>query len=97
MKPCKPLRKADAVRVAKKLGVRYSPGLLKGMKIEREHRDVFGCDPVMSARIALAHLRERKDYYDRLEKYVEPRKGRGLGAAWWVLPLAIAIPFVPPL
>ncbi len=86
MKPCKPIRKADAVRVAKKLGVSYSPGLLKGMKIEREHRDVFGCDPVMAARIAIAHLRERRDYYDRIEKYVERRKG-----------LALTTPFVPPL
>jgi hypothetical protein len=95
MKPCKPIRKADAVRVARKLGVKYSPGLLKGMKIEREHRDVFGCDPVMAARIAIAHLRERRDYYDRIEKYVERRKG--LGSVWWVLPLALTIPFVPPL
>ena len=96
MKSCKPLRKADAVRAAKKLGVRYSPGLLKGMKVEREHRDIYGCDPVMAARVALAHLRERRDYYDRLEKYVEPRRG-GLGGGWGVLALLIAIPFVPPL
>ncbi len=95
MKPCKPIRKADAVRVARKLGVRYSPGLLKGMKIEREHRDVFGCDPVMAARIAIAHLREREDYYERIEKYVEPRGG--LGGSWGVLALALAIPFIPPL
>ena len=96
---CKPIRKADAVRAAKKLGVPYSPSLLKGMKVESEHRDIYGCDPVMAARVALAHLRERRDYYDRLEKYVEPKKRRGLGAAGgaWLLPLLIAIPFVPPL
>ena len=42
--------------------------LLEGMQVEREHADVTRCSPVLSARIAAAHLRERTDYYKRLKK-----------------------------
>jgi hypothetical protein len=42
-----------------------------GMFVEEEHKDVTGGDPVLTAKIVLAHLRERKDYYSRLDKYVE--------------------------
>ena len=44
-----------------------------GMNVESEHGkrfpdlDVTGDDPVITAKIALAHLREFPDYYDRLE------------------------------
>lgn len=44
-----------------------------GMNVELEHGtrfpdlDVTGDDPVMTAKIALAHLREFPDYYERLE------------------------------
>lgn len=44
-----------------------------GMNVELEHGtrypdlDVTGDDPVVSAKIALAHLREFPDYYQRLE------------------------------
>ena len=44
-----------------------------GMNVETEHGtrfpdlDVTGDDPVITAKIALAHLREFPDYYDRLE------------------------------
>jgi len=44
-----------------------------GMNVELEHGkrypdlDVTGDDPVMTAKIALAHLREFPDYYQRLE------------------------------
>jgi hypothetical protein len=50
-----------------------SEELRKGMNVELEHGtrfpdlDVTGDDPVMTAKIALAHLRELPDYYDRLE------------------------------
>jgi Protein of unknown function (DUF5661) len=46
--------------------------LRRGMEVELEHglRDpstnVTDDDPVMTAKIALAHLRELPDYYDRL-------------------------------
>lgn len=56
--------------------------LHEGMKVEFEHgsaspnTDVTHDDPMSTMKIALAHLRERPDYYVRLEKYVEkmPRK-----------------------
>ncbi len=44
-----------------------------GMNVEAEHGtrfpdlDVTGDDPVITAKIALAHLREFPDYYERLE------------------------------
>ena len=44
-----------------------------GMNVELEHGtrypdlDVTGDDPVITAKIALAHLREFPDYYQRLE------------------------------
>lgn len=47
--------------------------VVTGMNVEAEHGtrfpdlDVTGDDPVITAKIALAHLREFPDYYDRLE------------------------------
>jgi hypothetical protein len=44
-----------------------------GMNVELEHGtrfpdlDVSGDDPVVTVKIALAHLREFPDYYERLE------------------------------
>lgn len=44
-----------------------------GMNVELEHGtrfpdlDVSGDDPVITVKIALAHLREFPDYYERLE------------------------------
>lgn len=46
----------------------------KGMGVELEHgkrykiTNITGDDPVLTAKIALAHLNEIPDYYDRLEK-----------------------------
>ena len=42
--------------------------LVKGMEVETEHKDVTGGDPTKTAMIALAHLKERPDYYEKLEK-----------------------------
>ena len=42
--------------------------LLKGLTVELEHIDVTNGDLLLTAKIALAHLRELPDYYDRLEK-----------------------------
>lgn len=45
-----------------------------GMEVELEHgrhdpaTDVTGDDPVVTAKIALAHLNEFPDYYTRLER-----------------------------
>ncbi len=55
-------------------GERYGLEQLRdGMNVELEHGtrfpdlDVTGDDPVVTAKIALAHLREFPDYYERLE------------------------------
>ena len=43
-----------------------------GMNVEREHADIGSChSPTKAAKIALAHLKERADYYKRLARYVE--------------------------
>jgi hypothetical protein len=58
----------------------------KGMEVELEHGtrfpdlDVTGDDPVITAKIALAHLREFPDYYERLESME-----READAAWAVM------------
>jgi len=42
--------------------------LLEGMNIELEHQDITNGDPIISAKIALAHLKENSDYYKKLKK-----------------------------
>jgi hypothetical protein len=44
-----------------------SAQLLEGINVELEHCDVTGGDLVMTAKIALAHLREDPDYYKKLK------------------------------
>jgi Protein of unknown function (DUF5661) len=45
-----------------------------GMDVELEHgshdpqTDVTGDDPIMTGKIALAHMKEFPDYYERLER-----------------------------
>lgn len=47
-----------------------------GMNVEREHADIGSChSPTKALRIAMAHLRERPDYYERLRRYVEGLSG----------------------
>ena len=54
-----------------------------GMDVELEHgshdpqTDVTGSDPVVTGKIALAHLKEFPDYYTRLEEMEEEAR-----AAW---------------
>ncbi len=68
---------AHARAAARALGVRLTRlgvtgrQLAEGMNVEAEHRDITHCDRRLTARIALAHLRERPDYYKRLKRYVE--------------------------
>ncbi len=69
----------DAARALDLAGIdisneRYSiEDVAAGMIVEAEHGtrfpdlDVTGDDPVITAKIALAHLREFPDYYERLE------------------------------
>ena len=55
-----------------------------GMDVELEHgghdpaTDVTGDDPIVTGKIALAHLNEFADYYTRLERMeAEPEAGQG--------------------
>lgn len=41
---------------------------MQGMKVEMEHADITGGDPLLTAKIVAAHLREREDYYTALAK-----------------------------
>ena len=43
----------------------------KGMNEELEHYDITEGDPFETADIVLAHLKERDDYYERLEEAME--------------------------
>lgn len=83
---------ATVARIARKLGIAWEEvdwtlqDLRQGMIEELEHRDVTDGDPIDTAKIAIAHLRERADYYQRLSemekkplkkggKYYGPRGG----------------------
>lgn len=60
-----------ARKLGDKLGVNWDKipiaEFKKGMKVEMEHKDITKGDPKMTAKIALAHLKESPDYYSNLE------------------------------
>ena len=68
----------EAKTVGEQLGIKWDQfdvdQFRRGMDVELEHgtRDpltnVTNDDPLMTGKIALAHLNEFPDYYDRLEK-----------------------------
>ena len=70
----------DARSVGEQLGIDWTSSpfdveqFRAGMDVELEHgtrepdTDVTGDDPVLTGKIALAHLRELPDYYARLER-----------------------------
>ena len=68
----------EAKEIGETLGIKWDKFDLKqfrmGLNVELEHglRDsetnVTNDDPLMTGKIALAHLNEFPDYYDRLEK-----------------------------
>lgn len=68
----------DAKRVGEELGLAWEKfdvdQFRRGMDVELEHglvdphTNVTNDDEVMTGKIALAHLNEFPDYYDRLEK-----------------------------
>jgi hypothetical protein len=71
----------EAKAVGDELGIKWDKfdvdQFRRGMDIEFEHgtRDswtnVTNDDPIMTGKIALAHLNEFSDYYDRLEEMEE--------------------------
>ena len=68
----------EARRIGQQLGIRWDKfdvdQFRRGMDVELEHgsrdpeTDVTQDDPLLTGKIALAHLNEFPDYYDRLEK-----------------------------
>jgi hypothetical protein len=71
----------EAKAVGDELGIKWDKfdvdQFRRGMDVELEHgtRDpgtnVTNNDPIMTGKIALAHLNEFSDYYDRLEEMEE--------------------------
>jgi hypothetical protein len=68
----------EAQRVGNEIGVDWSRFDVEqfrlGMDVELEHgsrdpqTDVTGDDPIVTGKIALAHMKEFPDYYERLER-----------------------------
>ncbi len=72
------MKTEEAKAIGEKLGLKWDKfdvdQFRRGMEVELEHgsRDsltnITNDDPLMTGKIALAHLNEFPDYYDRLEK-----------------------------
>ena len=72
---------AEAKHIGEKIGIKWDKfdvgQFRKGMDVELEHgandpaTNVTNNDPLITGKIALAHLNEFPDYYDRLEKMEE--------------------------
>lgn len=81
MKPKKEFSEKEAKAVGEKLGIKWDKfdvdQFRRGMNVELEHglvdphTNVTNDDPIMTGKIALAHLNEFADYYDRLEEMEE--------------------------
>lgn len=84
--------KVEASKIAKKLGIYFSKekftldDFTKGINVELEHgtksllTNVTNDEPIMTGKIALAHLNEIPDYYVRLSKLESEAK------AYWNKP-----------
>jgi hypothetical protein len=69
--------KEEAEQIDNKLGVKWdkfdADQFKRGLNVELEHglrneeTNVTNDDPILTGKIALAHLNEFPDYYDRLE------------------------------
>lgn len=79
---CKKVFSEEKAReIGEKLGIDWSrwdiEQFRRGMDVELEHgtenmhTNVTGDDPVLTGKIALAHLNEFPDYYTRLDKMEE--------------------------
>jgi len=54
--------------IEEKAAALFFTSLQEGMNVELEHCDITCGDPIMTAKIALAHLREDPLYYEKLKK-----------------------------
>jgi hypothetical protein len=80
-KPKKKFTAEEAKRIGDSIGIKWDKFDVEqfrmGMDVELEHgtcdlsTNVTNDDPVMTGKIALAHLNEIPDYYDRLEEMEE--------------------------
>jgi uncharacterized protein DUF5661 len=80
MSPERRISAEQASRVGEQIGIDWDSApfdveqFRTGMEVELEHgahdpqTNVTDDDPVMTGKIALAHLKELPDYYDRLEQ-----------------------------
>lgn len=94
--PRKRISERKARKVAEELGVewtRFNPDeFRRGMEVELEHgrrdpaTDVTGDDLLLTGKIALAHLNEFPDYYDRLARMEEEARAFWVGEARAVAP-----------
>lgn len=76
----------EARQVGDSLGIKWDKWDVEqfrmGMDVELEHglvdphTNVTNDDPIMTGKIALAHLNEFADYYTRLEKMEEEAEGK---------------------
>jgi len=76
----------EAKEVGEKIGIKWDrfnvDQFKRGMDVELEHglvdpaTNVTNDDPVITGKIALAHLNEIVDYYDRLEEMEEEAEGK---------------------
>ncbi len=76
--------KEEAKEVGEKLGVKWDKfdveQFRRGMNVELEHgscnpeTNVTNDDPIITGKIALAHLNEMPDYYDRLREWKKKQK-----------------------
>lgn len=81
MRPRKEFSEKEARETGEKLGLKWDrfdvDQFRRGMNVELEHglvdpaTNVTDDDPLMTGKIALAHLNEIADYYDRLEEMEE--------------------------
>lgn len=84
MKDKKHFTSKEAKEIAKKLNIKFSSFDLEqfrqGMDVELEHglvdpnTNVTNNNPIFTGKIALAHLNEFPDYYERLNKMEEKAK-----------------------
>lgn len=72
--------KEEAKKVGDELGLSWDKYSLeefhKGLNVELEHSDITRGDPKLTAKIAIAHLNEVKNYYTLLAKYVEGKENK---------------------
>ncbi len=74
----------EARRIGDEIGVDWShfdvEQFRAGLDVEFEHgshdpqTDVTGDDPILTGKIALAHMKEFPDYYERLERMEQQAK-----------------------